>query len=202
MQRIRVSLPMLILAEAADAVARGSIAVAQPAIKPATLVFLGSQPTARRDDDAVRFVRQQTAVDYLRPFLGKPATRQAIDAAIGYPGGGNRPPPSTTDSLLVWLAAQLVSRRLGLFPLPGIAGGLRIAWIDRQAPTRADPPPAAAPPPAPPPPPPVQTAANPLPDLPDYVSAQAQTLIDAATEGVPFCEECARAAAAAAAQGV
>jgi hypothetical protein len=41
-----------------------------------------------------------------------------------------------------------------------------------------------------------------LPDLPDYVSAQAQTLIDAATEGVPFCEECARAAAAAAAQGV
>jgi hypothetical protein len=37
---------------------------------------------------------------------------------------------------------------------------------------------------------------SPLPDPPDGVSPQAQTLIDAAQNGAPFCEECARQAAA------
>ena len=96
-----------------------------------------------------------------------------------------------------WLANQLMLRKLGLFPIRGDVSVLRLAWIEERPITTieaTDAPPAPAR--APPPPPPVLASLPAIPDLPDDISAQAQTLMDAADSGVPFCEECAKAAAA------
>jgi hypothetical protein len=198
--RIPGSRPSSILEEAARWIAQGAIRVAESLRGTAELVFLASEPRARDLGQGVRFAKATVAVRFLGRCLVDPAARTAVDAAVAFHPDANQRPPVGASGLEPWLVNQLMLRRLGLFPVHGDVGVLRLAWIEHSTVTRLEP----SPPPPPPPPPAVaqiiQTIASTMPDLPAEVSAQAQTMLDAAVDGVPFCEECAKAAAAAAAE--
>ncbi|MSO99511.1 MAG: hypothetical protein EXR07_00445 [Acetobacteraceae bacterium] len=194
-QRLSPSLPVLVLQEAARAVARGLIQVGVSLPNEAILIFRHDDAVARRDDGSVRFPGLVVASAFMARCLGNPVSRTAVDATLKHPRGARHQLPNGADSLAAWLASLLLRRELGLFPANGDKGGLRLAWIDHQGTSTI------TVPPEPPPPPPsvvaqiIQAVENALADLPADISAQAQTLIDAAEAGVAFCEECARAAA-------
>jgi hypothetical protein len=189
------ALPMLILADAARAIARGSIQVARAVPDTVALIFQESLAAVKRYDEAVRFATARTAANFLTKCLRSPEALPAFVSAFGHPGAYSKPPPTDPEALVTLLADLLARRELALIQMGADERQLRIVWVSRQ-------PPSAVTPPAPPPPPPIfaavtqiiQAAENALPDLPAEISAQAQTLMDAATDGVPFCEECAKAA--------
>jgi hypothetical protein len=185
-RRISASLPMLILSEAARAIAAGSITVGQIVPDRVSLVMRQSGPVTKHLGGAVRFARQSVAVSFLRRCVSDPAALAAIEAVVAHPIGQTRQPPADADERLLWLGRQLM-----------VHAQLLIGWIAHTVPTKVTP--ASD---APPPPPPslslvaqiVQTVENALPELPADISAQAQTLLDASKDGIPFCEECAKAA--------
>jgi hypothetical protein len=139
------------------------------------------------------------------------ANRRAFEAALEHPIGRGRAtePPrqdaagnvgartDTSDVLATRVAWLLATRRLALIPRDLSRRRLRLIWLEHQmaiAPVATAPAPspshAPAPAPAPSDPP-----ASVLPDAPDDLSPQAEALIEAAEQGAPFCEECARLAA-------
>ena len=186
-----------IVIDVARWIAEGSTEVAVCLSATPRLIFRVRDTMDADLGQGVRFSRRTDAVEFLRGCLRAPAARTAIDAAIAGRPNGVQQPPADEASLLTWLADQLMFRRLGLFPDHDDLAELRLVWIRHSvlttvvAAAAAPPPPAAASQI-------VQSAPSTMPDLPDEVSPQAQTMIDAAADGAPFCEECARAAAAAA----
>jgi hypothetical protein len=137
-----------------------------------------------------------------------PRSRAAFDAALAHPAGRRflaalpihgaigleSRTPGDAASLPVRASALLAAQRVGLAPREQSRRVLRLVWLDNRRPSGvvADSPATCS---APPPPPPAMPASS-LVDAPDDVSPQAQTLFDAAQNGTPFCEECARRAAA------
>jgi hypothetical protein len=194
--RVSDSRPASIVEEAARWIAQGRIPVAESLRGTADLVFSPSDPRARDFGQGVRFARKTVAVDFLGRCLVDPAARTAVDAALAFRPDADRQSPADASGLEARLANQLMLRRLGLFPVHGDTGVLRIAWIEHSRLSSAEAPAT----PAPRPRPIVAQIMHPMlstmPDLPDEMSAQARTIKQASVHGVPFCEECARAAAA------
>ena len=191
--------PALILEEAARWVANGAIPVAQT-LRDDTRLVVWTDALKQADAGlAVRFADVSIARDFVRRWLKDPAARADIEAMLASQQDPGLKPPVTAGALEGWIAEKLMARLLGFFPVNGDAGVLRLSWIAHNILVAIEPP---APPPPPPPPPAapiVLSSQSTLPDLPAEISAQAQTMMDAAAAGVPFCEECARAAAALAA---
>jgi hypothetical protein len=196
------------------AIAGEQIAVARALPDGVALSFDPQQPSTPHWSDAVVFPSFAVAVDFLSVVLRNTDNASALGAALDGPAGemyagmavGGQTSadvaalPPSAGALLQRAAWPLTRRYLGLLPRDPSRRRLRIAWLERRvpgvaaaasdgslAPTRA-----ASPPPPPPPP------AGPmsvLPDPPAELTPQAQTLIEAAKNGTPFCEECARRAA-------
>jgi hypothetical protein len=202
-RRISASLPMLILSGAARAIAAGSITVGQIVPDRVSLVMRQSGPVTKHLGGAVRFARQSVAVSFLRRCVSDPAALAAIEAVVAHPIGQTRQPPADANERLLWLGRQLMVHALAIFPQASQREGphgadvqqLLIGWIAHTVPTKVTPASDA--------PPPsslssvaqiVQAVENALPELPADISAQAQTLLDASKDGIPFCEECAKAA--------
>ncbi len=201
-----------LLEAAASGIAGGSIAVGRVVPKATTVRFDRTNPSARNRFSALVFPSRDIAAHFLRDLLRLPGAIEAFQQAVAA-AAENRSLAQT--AVPAWdpvntvqvLAPLLAGHRLllvrpasyGRHPSPGgaITWPLQLQWLEHNGPligvAAAPPAPAAAPAAAPPseaPP------ASVLPDPPAEVSPQAQTLIDAAQDGTPFCEECARAAAA------
>jgi hypothetical protein len=190
------ALPSPVLTDLADWVARARVQVGQGIPATVTLVFRSGQPVSRGFEETVRFASPVVAANFIRQCLGDPPSRTAMDSALACPDAGDARPPTGADDLIPFVASLLSARQLGLIPVDGTANVLRIAWLMRQGPTKGLPPPDPAEAPAAPTSQTSQTAPSTLPEPPAVITPQAQALIDAAKDGTPFCEECARAAAA------
>ena len=191
--KLPVSLPMLILSQAAREIAQGTIKLGF--MLPEKLDFRVGSSVEKHYGHALRFANARAAQDFVRRWSGVAEWQMAFAGALAHPRAAASQAPAGPD-LVNWVATLFMTHKLGLFPIGSDLGCLRFAWISHQAMTKTQ---IAAPPPAPaasPVPQIVQSVASTLPDLPAEISAQAQTLIDAAQSGVPFCEECAKAAAA------
>ena len=193
------------------AIANGLIGVASALPDEVVVIFDGSRPTEWDGIDTVAFAGEAVAQRFVAGTLGNRRNSEAFNAALADPAGRQHVADlmhrgvgfdsrSTDDaaSMPVRAGALLAIRHLGLIPHDASRRVLRLVWLEHEmlvAPLPTSP--AASPQSAPPPPPPPTAApANTLPDAPADVSPQAQALIDAAQDGVPFCEECARRAAA------
>jgi hypothetical protein len=191
------------------AIVGGQIAVARALPDGVALSFDQRQPSTPHWSDAVVFPRVAVAVDFLSVVLHDTDNASAVGAALDDPAGevfaavggqifvdvATLPPSART--LLLRAALPLTRRYLGVLARDPSRQRLRIAWLERRVPdavaaASARPAPAvrgmaAAPPPRGP--------MSVLPNPPDELSPQALTLIEAARNGTPFCEECARRAA-------
>jgi hypothetical protein len=195
--------PHALIEAAARAIADGLIGVATALPVNATLSFDAGGPSAPYGPGAIMFGNPQAAEAFVLTALRTPKHQAAFADALRHPfatrqGQGDR--QSGGAALHLRLAGLLLTRQLALLPSSGSRQMLRLVWAEHAAPPAppAPPPPPssqAAAPSSPPPPPPQST----LPVAPADVSSQAQALIDAAQDGTPFCEECARRAAAEAA---
>jgi hypothetical protein len=198
MARIASWRPASILDDAARWMECGAIQVAERVPDTPRLLFWTNQPTVRDLPDRVRFARKEVAAEFLRRRLADPHAREAIDAAVAARSDTDHQPPADESGFQTWLANQLMIRRLGLFPVNGDISSLRLCWITEPTLARIEPATApAAPPQAQAMARIIQTMLSTMPDLPAELTPQAQTLIKAAADGTPFCEECAKAAAAA-----
>ena len=133
--------------------------------------------------------------------------RLRLEAALEHPAGSHyaREPAGSAgampsgDAALVQRASTLLARRaLALLPHDLSRRRLRVAWLEHglpSAPTAGSSVSLAQSPVAAAPPPPSAGPMSVLPEPPAVLSPQAQTLIEAAKNGTPFCEECARRAA-------
>ena len=189
------------------AITNGLIEVASALPDAVALTFNRDQPTASHGFDAVIFTTPTIAAEFLTAVLKGKDNKVALEAALEYPAGSQhvREPAGSAgampggDAALVQRASTLLTRRaLVLLPHDLSRRRLRVAWLEHGVPsaptagssvslapspvTAAQPPPSAAP-------------MSVLPDPPAVLSPQAQTLIEAAKNGTPFCEECARRAA-------
>jgi hypothetical protein len=200
------------------AIADALIEVASALSEPVELRFDMNLPSVPHEFDAVAFAGPATAADFLAVVLGVTGNqaavvrgtdnRTALGAALAHPAGqryagvvaDEQSAASTMDSgaVLVQRAAALLTRRcLAVLPQDLSRRRLRLAWLEHQVPSvpaveSSAPSRAGGAPPAPPlPTGPVSV----LPDPPTELTPQAQTLIEAAQNGTPFCEECARRAA-------
>jgi hypothetical protein len=200
------------------AIADALIEVASALPEPVELTFDMNLPSMPHEFDAVMFASPAIATDFLVVVLGVTGdqaavvrgadNRTALGAALEHPAGqryagviaGEQSAASATDggAALVQRTAALLTRRcLALLPRDLSRRRLRLAWLEHQVPSvpvakPSAPSRAGAAPPAPPlPTGPVSV----LPDAPTELTPQVQTLIEAAQNGAPFCEECARRAA-------
>jgi hypothetical protein len=196
--------PHALIEAAARAIADGLIGVASALPDNATLSFDSGGPSAPYGPGAIMFGNPQAAEAFVLTALRTPKHQAAFADALRHPiaarqGQGDR--QSGGAPLHLRVAGLLLTRQLALLPWSGSRQTLRLVWAEHAVPpappaaAAAAPPPQAAAPPPPPPPPPQNT----VPVAPADVSPQAQALIDAAQDGAPFCEECARRAAAEAA---
>ena len=183
------------------AVADEQIVVGAALASVVTVSFDADQPTAPHGFDAVMFASQPVAVDLLADVLKDADNRSAFEAALGHPAGrhtmqaGSAGAAPGNDELAQRAALLLAQRSLVLLPRDLWRKQLRLAWLEHQVPTIEV---VDAPGPVTPVrvvPPPLPGPMSVLPDPPDELSPQAQTLIEAAKNGIPFCEECARRAA-------
>jgi hypothetical protein len=199
-----------VLETAQRAIAGGLIGVASTLPDDVAIIFDESRPSEWDGIDTVAFPGEAVAQRFVTGALENPRNRAAFEAALGDPAGLQHVTDlmhrgvgfdsrSTNDatSMPVRAGALLAMRHLALLPDNAARRVLRLVWLEHQmlvVPQPASP--ASSPQsPPPPPPPPAAAPANTLPDAPADVSAQAQALIDAAQDGAPFCEECARRAA-------
>jgi hypothetical protein len=199
-----------VLETAQQAIADGLIGVASVLPDDAVVIFDASRPSEWDGIDTVAFAGETVGQRFVAGTLSNPRNRAAFEAALADPAGRQHvadlmhrgvgfDSQSTDDagSMPVRAGALLAMRHLALIPHDSSRRVLRLVWLEHQmlvAPQPASP--ASSPQSAPPPPPPPAAApVNTLPDAPADVSPQAQALIDAAQDGAPFCEECARRAA-------
>jgi hypothetical protein len=194
------------------AIADGLIEVACALPDEVVLTFNREQPTAPHGFDAVIFTSPKIAASFLIAVLKGKHNQVALEAALEHPAGshyarvvagqqaaGSPGAMPVKDAALVQRASALLTKRaLALFPHDLSRRRLRVAWLEHRVPSvptanssvslapspvaTARPPPSAAP-------------MSVLPDPPAVLSPQARTLIGAAKNGTPFCEECARRAA-------
>lgn len=209
--------PDAMIEAAMRAIADGLIGVASMLPDDITLRFDELRPTEWDPLRIVAFADQAVADRFVAAMLDTRTGAAACETALLGPegrrfaglslgvatsGSDSRAPAGST-TLAARISALLAQRILAAVPHDPSPHTLRLAWMERlppsmvasSAPTSAGP--SQRTPPPPPPSMPVAPAST-LPDAPDDVSPQAQTLIDAARDGVPFCEECARAALASA----
>ena len=194
--------PEDLLDAVARAIAAGILPVATAIPDAITLAFDPAQPTVRDRRAAAVFPSEPVTAAFLRRVLrdtDAPATFQQAFAAANQTGPNGVPAWDANDPARV-LIPLLLSQRLVLVRAKPTSR-FHLYWMEYHgvAVTAAS---APAPPPpkprsAPPPPPANHAAKSTLPKPPATLSPQAQTLKDAAKNGTPFCEECARAAAAA-----
>ena len=197
--------PATLIDEAARAVARGRLQIAIELAGRIDIVFDPIRGYERAEFDVVAFASRSVAAAFLSDQLRDSANAAAFSAALVHPAGvqysGVAAAQLTSDQAgPVERAAQLLwLRYLVLQPVGLSRQRFRLLWADRSAPVTiisdvaavAEPPQSSRAVSAP-----SSRVASRLPDPPDSVSPQAQTLIDAAQSGTPFCEECARRAAA------
>jgi hypothetical protein len=191
------------------AIAGGVIDVARVLPDEVVVTFDKELPSEWYNLDMVVFAGPVILEHFVSKFLNTPVNRQVFEAALEHPAGrghSTAPPPQHTAGyfggsadgsagLAARVAWLLAKRLLALVPRDPSRRLLRLVWI-RELPISGPQPSSPVPPPrrATPAPPSV-TLVDLLPDEPDDVSPQAQALIDAAEDGTPFCEECARRAA-------
>jgi hypothetical protein len=196
-----------IVHEAARRIAYGSIRIAERIPGAPRLEFFPRAPRRHDFGQAVRFANDKVAARFLDRCLADPVSRAAAEAALAFWVAANGQPQFDAGGLTAWLGKQLINRRLGCFPRAGDRGVLRLVWIrlgviaSLEAAAASPPPPprppASSSPPAAAPSPPAAAPAADAGDAGDDTSDQEQALIAAAQSGAPFCEECARQAAAA-----
>ncbi|HVC59661.1 MAG TPA: hypothetical protein VND19_04755 [Acetobacteraceae bacterium] len=196
------------------AIADGMIDVASVLPDGVAVTFDEDRPSEWYKSGMVVFAGPAVSDDFVSGILKTPANQRALEAALEHPAGRRHsvvPPmrdaprhfsrpadaPAAPALRVGWL---LATRLLALVPRDPSRRQLRLVWVDHHVAVAGDTsPPAAGPPPrnvsAPAPASSSNAPASVLPDAPDDVSPQAQTLIDAAEDGTPFCEECARRAA-------
>lgn len=196
--------PHALIDAAARAIADGLIGVATALDDSVAVTFNPADPSAPYGHGAVMFGNSDAAESLVRVMLRDPKNQAAFADALQHPlagrqGRGDR--TSEAAPLHLRLAGLLMMRQLALLPSNGSRQTLRLMWAEHAVPPAAPVAAAVSPPasPPPPPPPPSDAPQSTLPDAPDDLSPQAQALIDAAQDGTPFCEECARRAAAEAA---
>ena len=194
-QRLRASLPAMLLAEAARALARGAIVVGQRIPEDAAVRWRGAEDVPPGVAEEVRFAGEAVAKRALDRWLLDPDSRAAVESARRDPRMAEWAVPAGDSEAASWLALGLATRRLALVVLGEDTGALRLVRVEHRLPTRREAEEAALPAGPPALDRIVQAVRTTLPSLPADISAQAQTLLDAARNGVPFCEECARAAA-------
>lgn len=139
--RIGASRPALILEEVAHLVARGSIEVGERLPNTVTAVFRVGDPSSRDPGQAVRFAREDVAVDFQKRYLGAADAVTAITAALAHPKNARREKPADANTRDLWLVRLLMARQLGLFPIVADLSLLRFAWIDSVPPANILPPP-------------------------------------------------------------
>ena len=201
--------PDALIAAAAQAIASGLIDVASMLPDDVVVRFDNNFPFEWGDMRTVAFADQASAARFVAAALNTRQNRAAFEAALAHPEAPRREAaPQTPDelglngrmpdadlALIGRVSAFLTARDLGLIPNDLPRRVLRLVWLEHKiavaSGASAPPPPSPSPPPPTPPPAP----ASKLADAPDDISPQAQTLIDAAETGAPFCEECARRAA-------
>jgi hypothetical protein len=207
--------PARLIDEAARAVTRGRFQIAVELAGRIDVVFDPTRGYERPGFDVVAFASRSVAAVFLSDQLLDDANASAFSAALLHPAsawhsgiagvgtglGSDQPGLVGRVAPLLWL------RYLILQPAGLSQRRFRLLWADRSAPVTTIADAAAAPDPpqhrqgvAPAASRRVTAAASRadslLPDPPDSITPQAQTLIDAARNGTPFCEECARRAAA------
>lgn len=198
--------PARLIGAAARAAASRQLLVAAEFLDGITIVFDEVRPSHRLGDDTVVFPDRPGVAAYLTGLLEDAGNAEAFGAALRHPAGlrylgaaADAILPPDRAGMLGRVLPLLQKQQLILQPDGESGRHFRLRWADPPALVVAQP--EAAPAPAPPPPrrlPIAPRAAPPvsrLPDPPAFLSPQAQTLIDAAKSGVPFCEECARHAA-------
>ena len=192
--------PHALIEAAARAIADGLIGVGSTLPDKVEVTFDPRQPAAPYAPGVVTFSSADVAERFLLDAMRPDRNRAAFEASLLHPiaarqGYGERAGAGTPTHKR--LAGLLLARQLALLPRGASRHMLRLVWAEHAVPPAA---PTAAPPPPPPPsstapPPPSDAPQSTLPPPPADVSPQAQALIDAAQDGVPFCEECARRAA-------
>lgn len=181
--RVIASLAPMLLREAAAAIARGALPLAQKLPDRVTLLVEESDDTLVHAERAVRFASVRVAAGFLTALGVDAPTQARLDALKG--GGG-----------IDALARALMDRGMALVPMGDSLEKLRLVRVRHNIPAKSEEGPASLPAlPANPVARLAQMAQAALPELPADLSAQARTLLDAAKNGVPFCEECAKAAA-------
>jgi hypothetical protein len=146
---------------------------------------LPADPAAR--DVLVEFGSLEQAAPYLRRVAGNLQLRMLVSAF-----GGLDLPDWQDEDVVTYVARQLVAGKIALVKRIQIREVAGTEGAPDPGPVSAPPPRVAAPPPAP-------KASQPEPDtFQDSLAVEHQVavLIAAAESGVPFCEECARAAGA------
>jgi hypothetical protein len=198
------------------AIAGGMIDVGSMLPDAIVVTFDESRPTERFRLGMVVFIGRVIFDGFVLKVLNTAKNRQAFEAALDHPAG--RPyataastqdatdharwPAGDTAALATRGAWLLASRLLALVPLDPSRRRLRLVWVEHAVAAAgvASPPPAAPPrrwsTPVPAPTVYFDAPASVLPKAPAHHSPQARTLIVAAKHGKPFCEECARRAAA------
>ncbi len=200
-RRISASSPGVMLLEAAQAIAQGEMRVGQKLPASVTVIYRDTEEMIVRAEQCVHFPRERIAVDFLKQLLRDPASGEALTRAARDAGDtATMPGAGQAGDFAAWLAERMMKRKLALLPFAEGAhqiriGKLRLVRIRHRVPTALKPDTSPPPPPLPPAPVIVQPTRTALPEAPPDVSPQARTLMDAARNGVPFCEECARAAA-------
>ncbi len=192
------------------AIARGAIDVASVLPDGVVITFDEEWPSEWYKFSMVGFPGRVIFATVAARLLSTPGNRHAFEAALAHPIGRRRstePPrqdatghfsdPTDGSAALAGRAAWLLAtRNLALIPRDFSRRRLRLVWVDHQiayAPAPSSP--APSPSPASPAPAPSSAPASVLPDDPGDLSPQAEALIEAAEDGAPFCEECARRAA-------
>jgi len=139
------------------------------------------------------------------PFAARDTASREVEALLGPDTGQARLRAALASLGLDDATSRLADHEVAALVAPAVASGRLSLGSARASPrllaqgtvSQAPPPP---PPPAPAPPRAAPVAAPSAPegtfDVNLDVAAMVQTLTDAASAGVPFCEECAKAAAA------
>ncbi len=202
--------PAGVIDEGERAIADGRVEVASALPGPVTLTFDKDQASVPHGFEAVMFANAIVAAEFLSDILRTADNMTALQAALADPAGqryegtasAGRPAGAGAmsvgaTSLVQRTALLLAIRVLVLLPVDLSRRRLRVAWLEHRVPSVAATDSAGSPAPmraASSPPPQPAGPMSVLPDPPTELSPQAQTLIEAAKNGTPFCEECARAA--------
>jgi hypothetical protein len=191
--------PASLIDEAARSVAHGQFQIAVALAARIDVLFDPGCGNERPGFGVVGFASRLVATAFLSDQLSNDANAAAFSAALLHPASLQYAAAEPGTPLIDRFAPLLYLRHVVMQPVGLSRRRFRLLWADKSAPVTTTPEVTAAPDP-PQPRRPLAAAARrvvpPLPYPPDTVSPQAQTLIDAAQNGVPFCEECARRAVA------